>query len=348
MKQFSLKNAMTTLKVLSLASIAALALTSCGGGSAADGNKATVRPKSLDGIYLYLNTPTNARLEFVRNTSSNGAIENGDVETGVFFYTLSGNNLTVISNRSGTSTNTRFPDSVIGGTYSYRAVNGSAGVITLNGVADNDGTNSGAATAGNGSFADLFDSDSTGAERHTLEMDVTFSDSNGTALPDTSTLRIVGSTSNFDVLALPISANLVIGGSLPTNYDPTVDPSRPSRIAPESLGNKRFVFTSNAGAAFNMTIQFTADTVGSPSSSFDESGTGLLRRNGAIVDNGVNYTWTRIDGTDAGKLVITNAESTLNGTYTLDFTGTTAGTYLGTTDADTTDVNEVSGTFTLN
>jgi len=354
MKQFSLKNAMTTLKVLSLASIAALSLTSCGGGSAADNNEATVRPKSLEGVVLFLDG--NVRFEFLRSTTGSSAIENGQEESGTFLYNRPNPQIRTIDNQLGGTTQARFPDSLSGCTYRYRAINANSGVLTLTANASNDSVNpSDSVITWIGEEwpdTDLFRHPSTvasGNSQNTVVIDLTFSDTNGSATPETATVR-VGSeapASNRDVLRMPATALLAAGGPLPTNYNPTVDPNRDSRIAPQYLGNpsKLFTFTSNAGSTFNFTVQFTSDSTIPANSTYDESGSGLLRRQGAVVDNGINYTWQRIGGTDTGRLVITNAESTLNGTYTLSFVGSQVGSYLGQVDGDTTDINEVSGDF---
>lgn len=351
MKQFSLKNAMITLKVLSLASIAVFGLTSCGGGSASDGDSSTtIRPKTLDGIYLRLST--NADFEFVRNTGTSAAVEDGDIETGAFFYHLVGNNRTTFPNTAGTNSDTRFPDSVSSATYTYRAINTNSAILTLHGIGFSDLNISGSFNANNASFVYLFESFSTGGVSRDVEVTLTFSNTGGVAATEISKVALVGSPSSFDEVRIPTSIRLVAGGSVPTNYNPYVDPLRDSRIAPKYLGtpNKFFDFTSTAGPTFNMTIQFQRDTgISIPNgSAYEEVGHGPLTVNGVTVIGGVDYTWGRIAGTDTGKLTLSNAGvgSTFNGEYILSFVGTNTGTYQGNADSDTVDPNEVSGTFT--
>ncbi len=68
-----------------------------------------------------------------------------------------------------------------------------------------------------------------------------------------------------------------------------------------------------------------------------------------------DYTWRRIGGTDTGELVLSNIpdeavlpfDSSLNGSYIIDFSGFQSGLYTGSVDADTLDAGDVSGSFTL-
>jgi hypothetical protein len=149
--------------------------------------------------------------------------------------------------------------------------------------------------------------------------------------------------------------SLATGGDVPENYNPSTAYSRESKIAPASLSDRLFKATNGIpDTTKDFTIQFVADSVGTSSSS-QEVGRGLLRVAGSAVDIALDYTWKRTSGTDDGVLVLSNIpdnlalpfDISLNGTYTLNFTGAQTGNYLGTLDGDTASAADVTGTFLL-
>ena len=163
-----------------------------------------------------------------------------------------------------------------------------------------------------------------------------------------STTTEPGGDPLYDTVIIPAAISLVSGGPVPTNYNPTLDPDRPSEIAPESLNNKRFQFTNgSANPNLDFTIQFVADTGSSTPSNIDEIGMGLLRVSGTAVDNAVDYTYTRTGGTDDAILVVSGSGTTFDGRYTLRFGSAQSGAYIGEVDGDTVDAADVTGTFTV-
>lgn len=337
------------LLVWSCVSVFAFGLTGCGGGGGgSDDEEATIRPKTLDGTVLKLDS--NVSFEFVRNVGTQGAVSTGQVETGTFFYTLAGNQLRQYPNAQGDNSDCRYPDSVTGASYTYRAVNESSGVLTLNGVGVNDLVTTGSFNANNGSFTFFFNSDSGFLVVNRIEIDLTFEGNGVFVTTGVSTVRIPGSSfPNFDTVRIPSAFSLAAGGSVPENYNPTVDFSRPSRITPSSLNALLIRFTNGIpDPNFDFTIQFAASanfSTGTDTTAPDEIGQGLLRVAGAVVDDAVNYTWKRIGGTDTGTLTVTGSNRTYDGVYTLAFTGPDNGNYAGQADAGTANVSEVTGSF---
>jgi len=272
----------------------------------------------------------------------------GDVETGTFIYTLTGLNHRALPNVGGNNTNMHYPDAVSTATYSYRAINETSGILTLTGVAIDDLTITGGVNpAGNFSHLQMFEADSNGFDALVVEIDISFTSNGTTVTSDTITLRQPTSAlvNTFDTVRTPSTVLLATGGGVPVNYNPTIDPNRPSKIALASLGNRLFRFTNGIpNPALNFTIQFTSQSTNAGT----ETGTGLLRLAGAPVDDAVNYTYTRINGTDNATLVISSANgasTTLNGSYTIGYAGTDSGIYTGSADADTVNPADVSGTF---
>lgn len=334
-----------------LISVFALVVSSCGGSGSSGGtddSPATVRPKSLDGVRLTLDN--NVIFEFVRNAGTEGAVLNGETEVGTFFYRLGGVQLRQYPNINGEASDCRWPDSISTAVYTYRAVNESAAVLTLTGLGVNDLTTTGSFNANNGSFVYFFNSDSNGFLSNEVVIDLTFS-GNGTSITaNNATVRIPGGHPLYDTVVIPASVGLVLGGPVPQNYNPVIDPDRPSKITPASLDNLYVLFTNGIpNPAVDFTVQFVAEGGNLPPSNNgpDEVGQGLLRVSGAVVDNAVDYTWERIGGTDDGVLVISEANNTFDGRYTLRFLGVDNGVYTGEVDAGTPDAAEVSGTFFL-
>jgi hypothetical protein len=326
-----------------------LGLGSCGGGGGGDDEEdATIRPKTLDGTVMKLDS--NVSFEFVRVAGGSGAVATGDVETGTFFYTLGGDQLRQYPNQQGDNSDCRYPDSITGANYSYRAVNESSGVLTLNGVGVNDFETSGRLNANNGSLTFFFNTDSRGQTINRIEIDLTFEGNGVSVITGISSVRIPGSAApNFANVRIPSDFILAVGGSVPVNYNPVIDLLRPSRIVPASLNTLLMRFTNGIpDPNLDFTIQYSASANLNPAidaNAPDEIGQGLLRVAGAVVDNAVNYTWKRIGGTDTGILTVTGSNRTFDGVYTLSFTGPDNGTYAGQVDSGTANVNEVSGSL---
>lgn len=375
MKSSSVRSFIARLLTLSLVSLAAFGLASCGSGHGGEDGPATVRPKTMDGIILKLGN-NSAQMEFIRNSSSSAVINSGDEETGTFIYTsfVGVTNLRYYDNVAGSQSNLLWPQTVAIASYKYRAINESSGVLTLTGTGSIQNI---VYTAGNGfiyndslvvpfvrgSYNDALPLPSLGYDlTKVVQIDLTFS-SNGTyASSDTVTLSLPESTmvNTFDTVRIPSTVSLAAGGAVPLNYNPVIDPLRPSLIAPASLSDR--LMTAKNGIpdpTKDFSIQFVADATqpnGSGSGSQpDEVGHGLLRVAGSAVDVALDYTWRRIAGTDSGELVLSNIpddvllpfDNSLNGTYTLNFLGTENGTYAGAVDADTLNAADVSGSFIM-
>ena len=327
-------------------------LTNCGGGGGSgDSTPPTTRPKTLDDLTLILDG--SIRFQFNRNIGSAPAVSSGDVETGAFTYVFNGNNLRAYNNTAGTRSDTRFPNAIAAASYSYRAINPSSGILTLTGTGTTRLPVRGGFTANNGSFTYLFENDSNFVPSNVVVIDITFTESGSVIASNPATVTIPGGDPAYDSVIIPTSITLTSGGPVPTNYNPTLDPNRDSIIAPESLNAKLFQFTHGGGnPALNFTIQFAADLTGGMggvgnNNNFDEIGQGLLRVNGAAVDNAINYTYTRIGGTDDATLVISGSGLTFDGTYTVKFAGKQNGAYIGQVDAGTANAADVTGTFVV-
>lgn len=354
----------------SVSVIGVLGLAGCGGGGGGDdGSAPTVRPKTMDGIILKLDN--SAQFEFLRSTSGSSAVNNGDEETGSFIYTsfVGLANLRYYDNNTGSQSNFLYPQSVNVASYKYRAINDSSGVLTLTGTGSVQNI---VYTTGNGFIFNnslvipfvrgSYDVGLLPNPTNVVQMDLTFSSNGQTVAVNTVTLSLPDSllASTFDTVRVPCVMGLAAGGLVPVNYNPTVDPLRPSKIAPASLTNLRMTTTNGIpDPAKDFSIQFTADAtttaVGGSGSNPDEVGRGLLRVAGTVVDIALDYTWRRIGGTDTGELVLSNIpdspslpfDSSLNGTYTLSFFGSENGRYDGGVDGDTADPADVSGTFII-
>lgn len=331
-----------------------LVMSNCGGGGGSEeaASASTVRPKTLDGLNLtFANYPL---FEFSRTIGTAAAVAVGDVERGTFFYTLlPGVQRREYPNIAGDDSNCHWPDFISGASYTYRPTNETSGVLTLSGLGVNDTILTGGAfTALNGSFAYFFNWDSSGTVVNQIELDLTFTANGPSITLGTTTVRIPGSaTPQWDTVRIPGALSLATGGAVPVNYNPKLDALRESKLVPVSLNNTLVNFTNGAGNTANdFTIQFTADASGMAavsSNNAEEVGQGLLRISGAVVDNAVNYSWRRIPGTDSATLTLSGANNTFDGKYTLNFTSTDVGAYIGEVDALTTDIAEVSGSFSI-
>ena len=345
----------SSLALLTLCLASPATFTSCTDASPnADDSLPTTRPKTMDGITLSL--PGGVSFAFSRNSGTSPALNSGDTETGSFVYTAGSTNVQQFQNINGDQSDISFPDGLTDRSYTYLAVNENSGVLTLDGVASNDLNRSGGFNAANESFAFYFESDSaTGglldAPTHpTVQMDITFS-SSGQATTSVSSvvLSIVGSTfPELDTtLPSPSSILLTNGGSVPFNYNPLVEQDRPSNIVPESLDGRLFFFTNGIpDPTFDFTVQFVSD-MEFLNSDVDEIGSGLERVAGDVVNIGVQYTWTRADGTDDATLILSGGSNTFDGNYLLNFSSENTGTYTGSVDGGTPDAAEVSGTFVI-
>jgi hypothetical protein len=268
------------------------------------------------------------------------------VETGTFTYRQIGAQLRAYNNSNGGRSDTRYPDTISTASYTYRAINSSSGILTLTAVGSSDLTTTGGFTANNASFVYLFESDSTFATNNVVIMDLTFSSDGTVVTSNAATVTQPGGSPLFDTIVIPTAVTLTEGGAVPENYNPVLDPNRPSKIAPVSLNNRRFQFTSgNLNPAFDFTIQFTADAVTIPANNIDEIGFGVLRVAATAVDNAISYTYRRIGGTDDATLVVSGSGLSTDGTYTLSFAGTQSGTYTGLPDGLTVNPADESGRF---
>ena len=332
-----------------------VSLTGCGGGSGggSDAN-VTTRPKTLDGLVIIL--PGGVTFTFARNVGTDPAVANGQIETGSFTYTPGATNIQQFQNINGDLSDITFPDDLSDRTYTYLAVNDNSGVITLDGVSIDDLDQSGTFNAANNSFAYYFHSDSATSSNMvlpthpTVQMDVTFSN-NGAAGVSISglVLAIVGSAFPELDTTLPQNVNFTLenGEPVPVNFNPIVDPLSPSRIVPESLSGRLILFTNGVpDPADDFTVQFVRDAT-LPSQNVDEVGLGLERVAGSVVNIGVQYSWTRIGGTDNATLFLSGGGNTFDGSYELQFSSADSGIYIGTVDAGTPDAAEVSGTFVI-
>jgi hypothetical protein len=327
----------------------------------------------MDGIVL--NLESSASFEFIRSTGTAGAVNNGDVESGTFLYTpkVAADVLKLYDNLNGDQSNFRYPLSVTAATYTYRAINDSSGVLTLNATGAFDPTFTlppGATVALNDSWIRLFYSYSPivfTSNTRVAEIAITFKDNVSFVTSEVVTLSLPESSlvSTLDTVRIPSTISLATLGPVPLNYNPVVTGRAPSRIAPATLTNRLMSATNGIpDATKNFTIQFVADasTPGLATEAGSvEIGRGLLSvYNPASVPPGLtavgialDYTWRRIAGTDRGELILSNIpdnpalpfDTSLNGTIVLSFNGTESGTYSGSADADTVNPADVSGTF---
>lgn len=323
-------------------------LTGCGGGGGDDDTPPTVRPKTLAGLIIKFDS--GAKFEFLRGNQSGRAILNGDVESGAFIYTLTGNQLRQYPNQGGDTSDTRWPDDISNASYEYRAINDTSAVLTLYGVGVNDLQTSGGFNANNGSFTYLFNNDSFFIDINEVQVDLTFSTDGNVIDANVSTIRIPGSSApHYDVIYVPSSIERTSGGSVPENYNPDVDPNAESIIAPESLNDLVINYTNGIpDPNFDFTIQFVTLATNlqqQNNNGPDETGQGLLRIGGAPVDLALDYTWKRITGTDDGILTLSGSGTTFDGNYTIKYIGLDSGDYIGEVDGDTPAVDEVSGSF---
>jgi hypothetical protein len=351
----------------------ALGMVGCGGGGGGDSDdgEPTVRPKTMDGIVLTLDNA--ASLEFIRSTGTGSAVRNGDVETGTFIYTprVANDAIRQYDNLNGDTSNFRYPLSVSAATYAYRAINDSAGVLTLTAVGNHDvffTIPPGANISLNDSWIRLFFTASPqfgGLTTRVAEIAITFTGNGAFVSSNLVTLRLPESRSvnTIDTVRIPTTLSLANFTAVPENYNPPTSERTPSKIAPASLSGRLMSATNGIpDATKDFTLQFVSDAVVvDPAADSQEIGRAILFVfDPALVPPGLtpvgialDYVWRRIPGTDRGELVLSNIpdnpalpfDVSLNGTLILSFTGRETGTYTGVADADTPDAAEVSGTF---
>ncbi|MFZ9936069.1 MAG: hypothetical protein ACO3JG_03310 [Luteolibacter sp.] len=329
-----------------IAGLSAFVIAGCGGGGGLDEDvPETARPKSMDSIVLTMDS--SVQFEFVRNNGTAAALRTGEIETGTFFYTLGGVQRRTYPNQQGDNSDARYPDSISTASYTYLAINETSGLLTLNGIGVNDLNDTGNFAAQNGSFTYFFNSDSDSNVINSVEIDLSFNLNGNIVDTGTVTVRIPGSTQpGYDTVRVPTSVKLANDSPVPYNYNPDLENAE-SRIAPASLNNTLVQFTNGGGDPnFDFTIQFVPEsTLNPPGQTPTEVGQGFLRVAGNPIQDAIDYTWQRINGTDGGTLVISRSNQTFDGSYNLNFAGRDNGTYTGSTDGDTPDAAEVTGTF---
>ena len=315
-----------------------ISLPSCGGGGGgSDGSPSTVRPKTLDGITFSLDSK--ATFRFTRSIGSGPAETTSDVETGVFTYT--GNSTPKAYNSTQSNiTNVIFPRSITSGTYTYQPTNSVGGTLTLTGNAIYT-----LPTQLPFPFNPVlipFISDSDGNENRVVTVNVTFVSSGSFISANSAVVSVLGGGDpDFDSVVVPATVTLTSGGGVPPNYNPTLDPNRPSVIAPATLNNAVLTFESGTNnPAFDFSLQLAADASGTGSMNVDEIGQAILTVNGTIITNSEAYTYKRTPGTDDAVLVLSGSGSAVDGSYVLSFSGTQVGTYAGSTP-------DLSGSFVV-
>ena len=312
----------STLKLATVASavIATTSLTNCGGGSAADGlESATIRPKTLENVKLTM--PGGAvSFEFIRNSASTGAGDNGMTEFGGIIYTKSdkSTDLTTIDN---TVLTIHWAEGLEGTTYTYTAINDTSGEITI--------------TASNVNHTlepfdpalrlhHLFDNAATTNGVSSARLIVSFEDNGGSAKDATIRMEDPDEPLAEDG-AGPGSSTTVFGGTftvngtaLPTNYNPNFDgPNRVSKIALASLHGKVIRFVDSTAAASNFTLLPIA--LASAVNDVDEIGqTTYLDSADQFVTDSADYTYDRTNGTDSGIMILTGTAPAA-GTFVLNF-----------------------------
>lgn len=328
----------------SLVSLLAFCLTFLAGscGSGGGNNSSTVRPLTMNGLVII--TPQGDRFEFLRSLSSNTADNFGDTETGTFFYTSGGTNIQTYPSASGEDSDVRFPDEVNSASYTYQALGDSEGILTLTGVAVNDLFNTGFFGADNGSFVYFFEHDSsgitTGVNTRTVVIDISFTASGSFITDITTTWTIPNSLATnplWDTVFIPCSLFLETGGTPSAGHTSERDPDDPSRLVPDTLDGLVFDLNDTLQLTPDVAFQFSTDPGSGTSSGndVDETGT-LIERLGGIgsgtaVISEIDYSASRISGTDSIELTISGGGNDRDGTYTLIFSGADSGTVQQTT-----------------
>jgi len=300
-------NILSSLKsILKLATVASTALittslTNCGGGSAGgDDESYTLRPKTLEGVTLQL--ANSVTFEFVRDSSSSAAINNGDTEFGNFLYTAASDTFTANS-LDNTEEEIAWPSSIGSALYTYTAINDSSGVIVVTtSVIDlKFGTN------GDHSYFSKDDGNGNTSAR----MIVTFIDTGGFA--STADIRLEDPEDPFTVLTS--GAFTVDGGALSANYNIPIDDNRQSKLSPETIGGNNIIFTDDSDPTFNFTLVVG---VGLSTIDYDEIGeTAYLNDMGDVTVNAAPYFYNRILGTDNASLILEGTDN--SGTTNLLF-----------------------------
>lgn len=309
-----------------------LFFVSCNGRSS---NSDAVRPLTMDG--LIITTPFGDRFEFARSFTSGNAEDNGDVETGAFFYTSGGTNLQLYPSISGDNSDVQFPDSVNVATYQYLAVNDNSGVLTLTGQGVNDLNQTGAFNALNGSFTFFFNNDSLGIPSNTVVVDITFQgtggDFGGGFINDIATTWAIGNSGApaIDTVLIDTTLTQASGNQVPVGFNPELDLTRPSRVVPETFNDSLFVLTDTVTTApipISVSFQFTADLTGTiAGQNVNETGLALSRVDGELVAQGLDYIAERREETSTVDLTVGGGGNDQDGNYALDFEAPDSGVF---------------------
>ena len=303
MKILSSLKSTLKLAAVSTAAIATTSLTNCGGGGSASGDgEYTLRPKTLEGVTLSL--ANSVSFEFIRNSSSSAATENGDTEFGGMLYTANANAFTANSIDN-------FPLEIVWPTnigpsfYTYSAINDTSGVIVV--------------TASNFTFTGLFPEnshnyfsnvavDANGGS--SARMIVSFLDNGGYADqadiriedPENPLADVNGGTVNSTVLTN--GQFTVGGGALIASYNTNDDfDNRQSKMSLATIGGNTITFTDDTDTTDNFSLQLTSSATGSLD--YDDLGqTVYFDDVGTITVGAADYMYQRILGTDNASLIL--------------------------------------------
>ena len=331
----------------------AVALPSCGGGGGGI-NNATLRPKTLDNLVLTVDNQFVFR--FFRTPGTPAALTNGDIESGIFLFSTptSGSlvpaDSTLVEDVRGAATSLTFPSDAQSVGYTYEATNNSSGVIRITAF---DLNNTQLSPLPNTVFGV-----NPGEVPNDVDISIVFN-SDGAIV---SVENVIFRSSTIEP-GVVLDAGILTSGGGPVveNYNPEVDPNRPSEIVPEDLsGGTNFFCTHGIDPVVNIPSQdfvlvFSPDAGYVPALPTDPDDQGEFQLTvfdpmSGLVDAEVTaaglYTWKRIGGTDTATLVLSNIpddpalpfDTELNGTYTFSFLGDDNGEYIGVDD-------DRSGTF---
>lgn len=331
---FKLKHVASSIAAIAMAG---LVFTSCGsGGGGDDGeDKVTIRPKTLDGVSLVMQGSVVA-FEFIRGQSSGKAINDGDVETGSFFYGYRGHTM---PNTEGLKfpIDVMWPYTIGPATYTYTPTNETSGEIILrsSGFFFDD-----LAGFGNSEFNHSYFSN-----EHTpssIRMLVTF-ESSGSVISHVS-VRMEDpevpwidsgdpDIPDFSSTTLSAGSATVGGAPLPVNYNPQDGGfEQHSKISAVKIGgyNVEFVDAVDPAKSFSLQLTSLIEDV-----DYDDVGQTTYRdSDGDMVVSAAGYTYARIIETDNASLVMTGG-TPQDGTTVLTFlssgaiaTQNYAGTYV--------------------
>ncbi|MEO1857849.1 MAG: hypothetical protein ABGY95_10880, partial [Rubritalea sp.] len=281
-----------------------------------------------------LSLANSVSFEFIRNSSSSAAIQNGDTEFGGFLYTAGATSFTANSIDS-------FPVEIVWPTkigpssYTYTPINDTSGVIVVT------ATDFTFTAEGDHSY---FSNDAVGSNgESSARMIVSFVDNGGYADraeiriedPEDPTADVNGGTVSSTVLT---EGRFTVGsGALTANYNPNIDSdNRQSKISPAALGGNSIIFTDDVADGNNFTLQLTSSSNGNLE--YDDLGTTVyLDENNQPTIDAADYLYKRTLGTDNASLTLTGTDDStpniINGTIDLLFLSpvtpyqTASGTY---------------------